>query len=136
MRSLTLLTGVLFASLFATGIARPQVLDLDGERDVAAALPVATADLKSLRVTDRTGTARGQVVEVLRLPDDSVTALQISWTGPQAAPGMTIEHPVQFLDFRPETRRIVVHQSWSELQAGYSAALSAPDPAPPRAGSA
>lgn len=136
MQRLTLLAGALFASVFATGIARPPVLNLDGNGTAAAALPSDTAALQALPVIDRTGRARGRIVEVFRLPDDSVTALEIAWTGPDGAAGITIEHPVQFLRFRPDSRRIVARQSWRELQEGYSAALSAPDPAPPRAGSA
>ena len=74
------------------------------------------------------------VITVLRRPDDSIAALEIAWTGPDAMPGMTIEHAVGFLDYRPDANTIVAHQSWSELVAGYRAARVEPAPEPPRAG--
>jgi hypothetical protein len=136
MHGLRLLAGALLASLFASGIARPPDLILDGKDGTAAILPSDTGVLETLPVVDSSGAARGRVVEVFRLPDHSVSALEIAWTSPQGAAGITIEHPVQFLDFRPDARRIVTHHSWRELLSGYGAAVTAPDPLPPRAGSA
>tara|TARA_Y100000813_G_scaffold177447_1_gene143957 strand:- start:229 stop:648 length:420 start_codon:yes stop_codon:yes gene_type:complete len=129
------LAGAALGSLLIAGFAQPPVLELRNRPpETATAMPVSTATLEALSVTDRTGIARGHVITVLRRPDDSIAALEIAWTGPDAIPGMTIEHAVGFLDYRPDANTIVAHQSWSELVAGYRAARVEPAPEPPRAG--
>jgi|GEM_PF-2920931 len=135
MSRLTLLAGAALGSLLIAGFVQPPVLELgNSEPETAIELPDSNEALESLSVTDRTGTAQGRVIAVLRRPDDSVAALQIAWTGPEAIPGMTIEHAAGFLDYRPDDRQIVVDQSWSELITGYRAASAGPAPQPPRAG--
>ena len=135
MSRLTRLAGAALGSLMIAGFVQPPVLELGNRAPEAAiALPASTDTLETLPVTDRTGIAHGTVIGVLRRPDDSVAALEIAWTGPQAVPGMTIEHADGFLDYRPHERQIVVDQSWSELIAGYRTASAAPAPQPPRAG--
>lgn len=134
MHSLTLLAGAMAASLVAGSAIRPPEPDTNGTESLAAALPVYSESLSGMPVLDRTGAAQGLVVDVLRMPDQSVTALVIAWTGPDGMSGMTIEHPVQFLDFQPETQRVIARQSWAELQSGYRSARAAPDPVPPRTG--
>ena len=134
MHSLTLLAGAMATSLLAVSVIRPPEPETSGTESLAAALPVQTGSLDDMPVVDRTGTAQGFVAEVLRMPDQSVMALVIAWTGPDGQSGMTIEHPVPFLDYQPETQRIVARQSWEELQSGYRSAHAAPDPDPPRTG--
>ena len=135
MSRLTLLAGAALGSLLIAGFVQPPVLELGDTRpETAQALPASVEAIERLSVTDRTGTARGRVVTVLQRPDDSIAALQIAWTGPDAVPGMTIEHAAGFFDYRPDTRQIVVDQSWSELVAGYRAASASPEPEAPRAG--
>lgn len=135
MSRLTLLAGAALGGLLIAGFVQPPVLELGSrEPETAIALPASNDALEALSVTDRTGTAQGRVIAVFRRPDDSVAALQIAWTGPEAVPGMTIEHATGFLDYRPDDRQIVVDQSWSELVAGYRAASAEPAPQPPRAG--
>ncbi len=135
MSRLTHLAGAALGSLLIAGFVQPPVLELRNRTSQeAVAMPVSTATLEALSVTDRTGTARGHVITVLRRPDDSIAALEIAWTGPDAVPGMTIEHAVGFLDYQPDANTIVAHQSWSELVAGYRAARAEPAPEPPRAG--
>lgn len=135
MPRLTVLAGAALGSLLVAGFVQPPVLELgDNRAQTARSLPVSTDSIESLSVTDRTGTGRGQVISVLRRPDDSVAALEVAWTGPDAVPGMTIEHAVEFFDYRPDDRQIVVHQSWPDLVTGYRAASASPPPEPPRAG--
>ena len=135
MSRLTHLAGAALGSLLIAGFVQPPVLELRNRPpETATAMPVASDALEVLSVTDRTGVASGHVITVLRRPDDSVAALEIAWTGPDAIPGMTIEHGAGFLDYRPDADMIVAHQSWSELVAGYRAARAEPAPEPPRAG--
>lgn len=135
MSRLTHLAGATLGGLLIAGFAQHPVLELRPRPpETAAPIPASAETLESLSVTDRTGVARGYVVTVFRQPDDSIAALEIAWTGPDAVPGMTIEHATGFLDYRPGTDMIVAHQSWSELVAGYRAARAEPAPEPPRAG--
>lgn len=138
MPSPTALAVAALTGLTAGLAAQPPVLELGPERfeQSATAWPADNAALETLPVTDRGGQAHGRVVDVLRHPDGSLAALRIEWTGPQARTRFQIEHPVRFLDYRPDVPRVVAHQSWPELESGFSEARTAPGPVPPRAGTA
>ena len=78
MSRLTHLAGAALGGLLIAGFVQPPVLELHNRPpETATAMPVSTATLEALSVTDRTGIARGHVITVLRRPDDSIARL---WT--------------------------------------------------------
>jgi hypothetical protein len=123
MYNLTILAGVAALGLATGLVLQPpelRVLPESAEAETQRAVwPDTDADLMTWPVVDGSGLAEGQIVQVFRLPDGQVAALQIRWPAPDLPDGFVIEHPVEALTLHPDRHRIDAGQSWLVLHAGY-----------------
>lgn len=123
MYNLTILAGVAALGLATGLVLQPpelRVLPESAEAEIQRPVwPDTDADLMTWPIVDGSGLAEGQIIQIFRLPDGQVAALQIRWPAPDQPDGFVIEHPVETLTLHPDRRRIHAGQSWLVLHAGY-----------------